>query len=83
MTDKTKEKPEEFKPKFPMQLIDADAGTIADVDACGGMKTILALREKPGDLRGFYVVEKVSESSVCLRSFLEKHLTEESMKQNF
>ena len=76
MTDKTKEKPEEFKPKFPMQHIYADAGTIADVDACGGMKTIIVFREKPGDLRGFYAVEKLSESPACLRSFLEEHLTE-------
>ena len=54
----------------------ADAGTIADVDACGGMKTILVFREKPGDLSDFYAVEKLSESPACLRSFLEEHLTE-------
>ena len=41
MTDKTKVKPEEFKPKFPMQHLCADAGTITDIDACGGMKTII------------------------------------------
>ena len=71
MTDKTKERPEK-----PMQHIYADAGTIADVDACGGMKAILVFREKPGDLRGFYAVEKVSEAPACLRLFLEEHLTE-------
>ena len=75
MTDKTREKPEKFKPKFPMQHFYADAGTIADVDACGSMKTIIVFREKPGDIRGFYAVEKVSESPACLRSFLEEHLT--------
>ena len=75
MTDKTREKPEEFKPKFPMQHNYADAGTIADVDACGGMKTIIIFREKPGDIRGFFAVEKVSEFPACLRSFLEEHLT--------
>ena len=51
MIDKTKEKPEEFKPKFPMQHIYADAEAIADVDACGGMKTMIVFREKPSDLR--------------------------------
>ena len=76
MTDKTKEKPEEFRPQFPMQHIYADAGTINDTDACGGMKTIIVFREKPGDIRGFYAVEKVSEAPACLRSFLEEHLTE-------
>ena len=57
MTDKTKEKPEELKPLFPMQHIYADAGTIKDVDACGGMKTIIVFRENPGDIGGFYAVE--------------------------
>ena len=59
-----------------MQHIYADAGTITDTDACGGMKTIIVFRENPGDLRGFYVVEKRSETPACLRSFLEEHLTE-------
>ena len=59
-----------------MQHIYADAGTIADVDACGGVKTIIVFNGKPGEIRGFYAVEKVSESPACLRSFLEVHLTE-------
>ena len=40
------------------------------------MKIIILFREKPGDLRGFCAVEKVSKSPACLRSFLEEHLTE-------
>ena len=69
-------KPDEFKPKFPMQHIYADAGSIGGEDACGGMKTVIVFREKPGDIRGFYAVSTVKEAAECFRSFLEEHLQE-------
>ena len=73
MPFKTKKKPEEYLPLYPMQHLYCDAGCMGDEDSVGGLKYFIAFREAPAQLRGCFAVTNVTDAYKCLRSFLEEH----------
>ena len=73
MPDSSKEMPEEFKAKYPMQHLYADIGMISDEEACGGLRNIVCFREYKGKLRGYYPVDTLADVPKMLNLFLREH----------